>query len=277
MLQDSRFTLPPEDMDQLRADSKGKGKGKGKQVETATTSNKRKRSAQNSDDDEGDLYDQVLNGPLPSTSKSKPAAEPEPENVENNDDEPLNTLPKPLQIDSIASYNATVDRSGIIYISRIPPGMGPSKVKHILANYGEIGRIYLVAADSSSSSSKRDSGKKHKPHRFVEGWVEFLDKKIARSTAEALNAQTIGDMAISKGSKKNGGSKKWKDDVWTMKYLPRFKWNMLSEQVGELQQSSSFLRMILDVLMLVSDGSHRSGDTTSSPPERARKQQERTS
>jgi len=270
MLEDARFTLPPEDID---------SKGKGKQVETATTTNKRKRSAQNSDDDEGDLYDQVLNGPLPlpQPSTSKLAAEPENENEGEAREEPLNTLPKPLQIDSIASYNATVDRSGIIYISRIPPGMGPSKVKHILSNYGDIGRIYLVAADSSSSSSKRDSGKKHKPHRFIEGWVEFLDKKVARSTAEALNAQTIGEMAISKGSKKNGGSKKWKDDVWTMKYLPRFKWNMLSEQVGESQHSSFILRMISIVLMLGSVCSHRSSHSTGSPPERACKQQERTS
>lgn len=31
-----------------------------------------------------------------------------------------------------------------------------------------------------------------------------------------------------------GGKKgsRWRDDVWTMKYLPRFRWDMLSEQVG---------------------------------------------
>lgn len=227
MTADPRFALPPDDIDELRGASKGKGKGK--QPETTTKPKKQKRKRSNDEqEDEVDLYDQVLNGPLPSTSKLPAATS----NDDEEREEPLNTLPKPLQIDSIASYNATVDKSGIIYISRIPPGMGPSKVKHILSNYGDIGRIYLVAADPSSSSSKRNDAK-HKPHRFVEGWVEFLDKKVARSTAEALNAQTIGDIAISKGSKKNGGSKKWRDDVWTMKYLPRFKWNMLSEQVGE--------------------------------------------
>ena len=38
-----------------------------------------------------------------------------------------------------------------------------------------------------------------------------------------LNAQPIGGK---KGSR-------WRDDVWTMKYLPKFKWNMLTEQIGQ--------------------------------------------
>ena len=62
-----------------------------------------------------------------------------------------------------------------------------------------------------------------KPH-FTEGWVEFTDKRVARSVAEMLNAQPIGGK---KGTR-------WRDDVWTMKYLPRFKWYMLTEQIGEL-------------------------------------------
>lgn len=54
--------------------------------------------------------------------------------------------------------------------------------------------------------------------------MEFNDKKVARSVADILNAQPIGGK---KGTR-------WRDDVWTMKYLPKFKWNMLTEQVGEL-------------------------------------------
>ena len=58
---------------------------------------------------------------------------------------------------------------------------------------------------------------------YTEGWVEFVDKRIARSVADMLNAKTIG------GKKGN----RWRDDIWTMKYLPKFKWNMLTEQVGK--------------------------------------------
>jgi len=61
-----------------------------------------------------------------------------------------------------------------------------------------------------------------KPH-YTEGWVEFKDKKVARSVAGMLNAQPIG------GKK----GPRWRVDVWTLKYLPKFKWHMLTEQVGE--------------------------------------------
>lgn len=43
-----------------------------------------------------------------------------------------------------------------------------------------------------------------------------------------LNAQPIGQ------------NKRWRDDVWTMKYLPRFRWDQLSEQVGALPMSSYY-------------------------------------
>jgi hypothetical protein len=32
---------------------------------------------------------------------------------------------------------------GLIYLSRIPPGMGPAQVKHLLGAYGEVGRVFL--------------------------------------------------------------------------------------------------------------------------------------
>ena len=41
-------------------------------------------------------------------------------------------------------------------------------------------------------SSKKRQKDKHREHRFAEGWVEFMDKKVARSVAEMLNANTIG-------------------------------------------------------------------------------------
>jgi len=65
---------------------------------------------------------------------------------------------------------------------------------------------------------------------YTEGWVEFKDKKVARSVAAMLNAHPIGGK---KGTR-------WRDDIWTMKYLPRFKWNMLTEQVGEYKFQFSY-------------------------------------
>ena len=82
--------------------------------------------------------------------------------------------------------------------------------------------------NESGPDPKRAQMRKSRTHskqtRFIEGWVEFADKKVARSVAGLLNAQPIGGK---RGSR-------YTDDVWTMKYLPKFKWNMLSEQLRML-------------------------------------------
>ncbi|KAG8963968.1 RNA-binding ATPase activator esf2 [Tulasnella sp. 419] len=128
---------------------------------------------------------------------------------------------KPLTAEALAEFEAAQKRAGVIYISRIPPGMRPAKVRHILSAYGEIGRVYLQQEDPKRAYLRKKHTSTNKAH-YTEGWVEFASKKVARSVAEMLNAQPIGGK---KGSR-------WRDDIWTMKYLPRFKWNMLTEQIA---------------------------------------------
>lgn len=262
---DPRFANPPEELElpqkpaQAEATTtKSSKKGKGRQLDAPKQKSKRdKHATSDAYESEGDLYDEVLNGPLPSTSQAARSDDGNNEDDEGlaedgGEDGPLNLIPKVLQVDNVNEFNKKVDQTGLLYLSRIPPGMGPSKVKHILSNYGEIGRIYLVAAEDDHKK-KHKPGKehhKHRAHRFTEGWVEFMDKRVARSTAELLNARTIGDVALSKTSKKNGGTKKWNDDVWTMKYLPRFKWNMLSEQVGEQTIALRFIQLVITDITL---------------------------
>ncbi|GHJ87344.1 hypothetical protein NliqN6_3746 [Naganishia liquefaciens] len=126
---------------------------------------------------------------------------------------------------------------GIVYISRLPPGMTHQKVKHVLNGYGEIGRIYAQQKDAPLATANNQSRKrKHASANYSEAWVEFKDKKIAKVVAEMLNAQTIGGK---KGDR-------WRDDIWTMKYLSGFKWEMLGEQVAyERQAHSARLRQEL--------------------------------
>jgi hypothetical protein len=52
-----------------------------------------------------------------------------------------------------------------------------------------------------------------------------MDKSVAKTVARMLNAEVIGGK---KGDR-------WRDDIWTMKYLSGFKWEMLGEQVGASQ------------------------------------------
>ncbi|EIN10263.1 hypothetical protein PUNSTDRAFT_63819 [Punctularia strigosozonata HHB-11173 SS5] len=134
---------------------------------------------------------------------------------------PSSKVVKPLTPEALAKFQAEQDRAGVIYISRIPPGMRPPKVRHLMSMHGEVGRVYLQQEDPKRAYLRRKHTSTKKPH-FTEGWVEFKDKRVARAVAEMLNAQPIGGK---KGSR-------WRDDVWTMKYLPRFKWNMLTEQIG---------------------------------------------
>ncbi|KAF9464269.1 hypothetical protein BDZ94DRAFT_1321172 [Collybia nuda] len=134
---------------------------------------------------------------------------------------PSEKIVKPLTPEALAAFNAIQDRAGVIYISRIPPGMRPSKIRHIMSAHGEVGRVYLQQEDAKRAYLRRKYTSTKKAH-FTEGWVEFKDKKVARAIAGMLNAQPIGGK---KGTR-------WRDDIWTMKYLPKFKWNMLTEQVA---------------------------------------------
>eukprot|EP00050_Salpingoeca_kvevrii_P018983 m.80990 g.80990 ORF g.80990 m.80990 type:complete len:237 (+) comp8215_c0_seq1:1377-2087(+) len=79
-----------------------------------------------------------------------------------------------------------------------------------------------AAADIKAWAKRKKMGG-NKKRKYIEGWVEFLDKKIAKRVAATLNGTQIGGR---KGSM-------YYDDLWVMKYLPRFKWHHLTERIGE--------------------------------------------
>ncbi|KIO19873.1 hypothetical protein M407DRAFT_82205 [Tulasnella calospora MUT 4182] len=142
------------------------------------------------------------------------------DSIDNGKGKSKEKILKPLTPEALAAFEAAQKRAGIIYISRIPPGMRPQKLRHIMSGYGEVGRIYMAFEDPKFAQARR----KHtnsKVTRANEGWIEFTDKKVARSVADMLNGQPVGG--------KRGD--RHKDDVWTMKYLPKFKWNMLTDQL----------------------------------------------
>ena len=49
--------------------------------------------------------------------------------------------------------------------------------------------------------------------QFVEGWVEFSSKKVAKQVARSLNSTRMG------GRKRDY----YHDDTWNLKYLKNFK------------------------------------------------------
>merc|ERR1719361_279905 len=85
--------------------------------------------------------------------------------------------------------------------------------------YGKTLRIYLAPEDKTQRVARKRRGGSKKL-KYTEGWVEFEDRKIARRVAGTLNGTPIG------GKKRHN---KWHDDIWNMKYLPKFKWHQLKE------------------------------------------------
>ncbi len=63
----------------------------------------------------------------------------------------------------------------------------------------------------------------NKKRNFTEGWVEFLDKRVAKAVAMALNNVPMG------GKKSNY----YRDDIWNIKYLANFRWTHLTEKIGK--------------------------------------------
>lgn len=51
--------------------------------------------------------------------------------------------PSVLSEEALVRYRKVQEHAGVIYISRIPPGMSPNKVRHLMSAYGEVGRVYL--------------------------------------------------------------------------------------------------------------------------------------
>ncbi|KAJ3010383.1 Activator of basal transcription 1 [Thoreauomyces humboldtii] len=138
----------------------------------------------------------------------------------------------PLSAKALARFEAKQKASGVVYLSRIPPFMRPVKLRQLLSRYGQLGRLYLAAEDAKTAA-RRAKYRHNRRVNYTEGWVEFLDKSVARATAQHLNGTTIG------GKKRSF----YYDDLWNVKYLPKFKWNDLTDQIAyELKVRDQKLR-----------------------------------
>jgi ESF2/ABP1 family protein len=129
---------------------------------------------------------------------------------------------KPLTPAELAASKAATAKTGVVYLSRIPPFMKPQKVRDLLSRFGAIGRVFLAPEDPKAHAKRVKFGG-NKKRNFVEGWVEFLNKRDAKTAAETLNTQIVGGK---KGSY-------YYDDLWNIKYLKKFKWHHLQAQIGE--------------------------------------------
>ncbi|SPO03226.1 related to Pre-rRNA-processing protein ESF2 [Cephalotrichum gorgonifer] len=130
--------------------------------------------------------------------------------------DPLRNLVKKNLVQSEAS----IKKSGVLYVSRVPPFMKPHKLRTLLEPFGTINRTYLAPEDPTSHARRVRAGG-NKKRLFTEAWVEFVDKRDAKKAHDLLNARTIGGK---KGTY-------YRDDVWSLVYLKGFKWRDLTAQI----------------------------------------------
>lgn len=124
---------------------------------------------------------------------------------------------------SVLRAEKAARKSGVVYISRVPPFMKPHTLKHFLEEHAPkgLGRIFLTPEDHTRYLQRKKMGG-NKKKSFTDGWVEFVSKNDAKAAASILNGNIMG------GKKGNY----YHDDLWNMKYLKGFKWSHLTEQIA---------------------------------------------
>lgn len=121
------------------------------------------------------------------------------------------------ELDSLAHEDSNVilniekpksGKRGIVFLGHIPEGLNPKSIRLLLSPYGEIERIYL---DKDKSPTK-NGNKSSKRSKYVEGWVEFKKKSIAKMVASTLNGTPIS------GKRQT----RYYGALWNLKYLKRY-------------------------------------------------------
>ncbi|KAI0432058.1 hypothetical protein F5Y09DRAFT_340008 [Xylaria sp. FL1042] len=137
----------------------------------------------------------------------------------------ISDISRPLSKKNLVATEKAVKRSGVVYISRIPPFMKPGTVRSIFERFGKINRTYLTPEDSQVRARRLQQGQNRK-RNFTEGWLEFIQKSDAKAAVESLNGTTLAEIGMAKK-----GSY-YRDDIWSLRYLKGFKWHNLTEQIA---------------------------------------------
>lgn len=126
---------------------------------------------------------------------------------------------------------------GVIYLGNLPPGLSPGACKHLLSLQSPLLTRTFLQEESSSFRKKRLSFKGNsKTIRYTEGWAEFSTKPEAKRVAALMNGSRLTCKKTSR----------FYDDLWRIKYLKGFSWDMLAEkQAIERRERESRLRLEL--------------------------------
>ncbi|KAI4265238.1 MAG: hypothetical protein L6R38_009565, partial [Xanthoria sp. 2 TBL-2021] len=93
---------------------------------------------------------------------------------------PASTTPKPSKPKSKTITSTRPGKPGVVYLSRIPPFMRPSTVRHLLSPFGSITKLFLTPEPPAQHTSRVRSGG-NKKRSFTDGWIEFASHKSAKT------------------------------------------------------------------------------------------------
>ncbi|KAM5439206.1 RNA-binding ATPase activator esf2 [Microsporum canis] len=223
-------------------ESKGRSNNKRKHASSTGSQSKRRRR---SDDDESEASDNNERSDMLDLASSvdditRTSKDKDPSSSRPTDPAPTNDSAaiKPPST-SKAATKKRKNKTGVIYMSSLPPYLKPSALKSMLVarGFGPITKIFLSPYVPSTSTSRAAmKASRNKRRMYTDGWVEFASKRTAKICAETLNASIVGG--------KKGGW--YHDDVWNMKYLRGFKWTDLMEQVQREKREAEARRRIED-------------------------------
>jgi ESF2/ABP1 family protein len=112
-------------------------------------------------------------------------------------------------------------KTGVVYLSRVPPGLDVGIVRSVLGRCGTLGRVWLRAEAREHVDSRRILGGRRNAG-FSDGWVEFSRASDAETAVVLLHGQPMT------GATRKG---KFQNDLWCLKFLPGFVWDDLVEEV----------------------------------------------
>ena len=98
-----------------------------------------------------------------------------------------------LLLTETEDFNKKLKKRGVVYIARIPPRMTPTKVKALLSEFCEVTRVYLVEEDPTVRKRRKKEYGGSGGKRYIEGWVEFSNKRKAKHLAQSLNNTPISN------------------------------------------------------------------------------------
>ncbi|KAI1261084.1 Pre-rRNA-processing protein ESF2 [Xylariaceae sp. FL1019] len=165
------------------------------------------------------IEEELKNAPTPNQIEEEEGED------EDTAETTLQDISRPLTKKNLVATEKAVKRSGVVYVSRIPPFMKPSAVRTIFERFGKINRVYLAVEDPAVRARRIKQGQNRKKN-FSEGWLEFLRKADAKAAVDALNGTTLAAIGVAKK-----GSY-YRDDIWSLRYLKGFKWHNLTEQIS---------------------------------------------